>query len=142
MANIVLVTKQCYLLCESINYIAVHEMSEDEKEESLLWTAPAKKQRRRKKLTAKQKLLEQLKKAAQLYQITIDFIPVPNSPNAPGNSRRDGTSSVAITVRGADRCLELYKDMIMQIREQQPDKLFLDKMVEKFFADNPLEEVE
>lgn len=138
MANIVLVTKQCYLLCESINYISVHEMSESEKEDSLFFTPPPRK--RRKKLTPKQKLLEKLKKAAQLYQIHIDFVPVQNSNQNANNGRRgDGTSSVAITVRGYDRCIALYMDMIQQIREQQPDKLVLDKMVERFFAENPVQ---
>jgi hypothetical protein len=27
--------------------------------------------------------------------------------------------------------------MVHQIREQMPDKLFLDKLVEKFFSENP-----
>ena len=139
MASIVLVTKQCYLLCESINYISVHEMNDEEKE-NVFYDRP-RKRRGRKKLTAKQKLMEKLRKAAQLYAITIDFIPVPNNTNAsPSNSRRDGTSSVTISVRGYERAVELYRDMIAQIREQMPDKLFLDKMVEKFFADNPLED--
>lgn len=135
MANIVLVTRQCYLLCESINYISVHELSEEDKEDSLFYTRP---KRRKKKMTPKEKLLDKLKRAAQLYQISIDFVPVQNSnANANNGRRSDGTSSVAITVRGYDRCIALYMDMIQQIREQQPDKLFLDKMVERFFAENP-----
>ena len=140
MANIILVTKQCYLLCESINYIAVHEMDEEDKADSLLYTPPVKR-KSRKKLTPKQQLLEKLKRAAQLYQITIDFVPVPNVVASNGNSRSNsGTTSVDITVRGYERCIELYMEMIQQIREQQPDKLFLDKMVEKFFTENPIEE--
>lgn len=138
MANIVLVTKQCYLLCESINYIAVHEMDDDSKD-AINFDEP-RRTKRRKKLTAKQKLMEKLKKAAQLYQVTIDFVPVPNNPNSPKNSGRDGTTSVSIPVRGYLRCLDLYKEMIAQIREQQPDKFFLDKMVEKFLTDNPGDE--
>lgn len=141
MANIVLVTRQCYLLCESINYISVHELSEEDKEDSLFYTRPPK--RRKRKMSAKEKLLDKLKRAAQLYQISIDFVPVQNSNANANNGRRgDGTSSVNITVRGYDRCIELYMDMIQQIREQQPDKLFLDKMVEKFFAENPVEKEE
>lgn len=140
MANIVLVTKQCYLICESINYIAVHEANNDMKDE-MGYIEPRRKHKR-KKLTAKQKLLEKLKKAAQCYQVTIDFVPVPNNynSNSPRNHGSDGSTSVSIPVRGYERCLDLYKEMISQIREQQPDKFFLDKMVEKFLADHSGEE--
>lgn len=137
MASIVIVTRQCYLVCESINYISVHEVDEEDKAESLFYSPPPPK-KYRKKPTAKQQLLDKLKRAAQLYQIQIDF--VPTQGNNSNNSRNNnGNSSVTITVRGYDRCLDLFGEMINQIREQQPDKLFLDKMVEKFFADNPIE---
>ncbi len=132
MANIVLVTKQCYLICESINYIAVSEFDNGEKE--VCYDSP--RRNRRKKLTAKQRALEKLKKASQIYQVTIDFVPVANNNSSPKNHGHDGSTSVSIPVRGYLRCLELYKEMITQIREQQPDKFFLDKMVEKFLAEN------
>lgn len=139
MANIILVTRQCYLLCDSINHISVHEMDEEDKEESLFYVPP-KKKKGRKKPTPKQVLLDKLKRAAQLYQISINFTPVtPNQSNSLKHSS-SGNEHVNITVRGYDRCIELYMEMIQQIREQQPDKLFLDKMVEKFFAENPIEE--
>lgn len=140
MASIVIVTRQCYLLCESINFISVHEMDEADKEDSLFFS-PKLKRKSKKKLTPKQQLLEKLKKAAQLYKITIDFIPTPTGSTNSSGLSKGNHGSVDITVRGYDRCIELYMDMISQIREQQPDKLFLDKMVEKFFTENPIEEV-
>jgi hypothetical protein len=138
MAEIILVTRQCYLVAEAINHISLHEMNEDEKDESLFYTPPIKR-KRRKKLTAKARLLEQLKKAAQLYQITINFKPVAGSqPNNGKHHSNYDESHVNITVRGYDRAIELYRDMISQIREQMPDRLFLDKMVENFLVSNPI----
>lgn len=135
MASIVLVTRQCYLVCESINYISVHEVDEKDRAKNSLYIPPPLK-KHRKKPTIKQQLLDKLKRAAQLYQIQINFVP---TRGVNSGSQHNDEDSVTITVRGYDRCLDLFGEMISQIREQQPDKLFLDKMVEKFFADNPIE---
>jgi hypothetical protein len=130
MANVVIVTRQCYLLCESINYIAINEVDDERKQEYSSMTA----RRRKKKKTAKQKAAL----AAKQYNILIDFIPVNrtgvnfNSPSSNKNS--DDSTTVAITVTGRERCGELFNDMVSQIREQIPDQLFLDKLVEKFLT--------
>jgi hypothetical protein len=139
MAQVVIVTRQCYLVAESINHISVHEMDEEDKADSLFYVPPTRKNRRRRKLTPKQELLEKLKRAAQLYQININFTPLQSSPQNGISKHNNGNDSVTITVRGYDRALELYHDMINQIREQIPDRLWLDKLVESFFTQNPLE---
>jgi hypothetical protein len=139
MANIIIVTRQCYLQAEAINHIAVHEVSESDKEDSLFYDPPPTINRRsKKKLTPKQKLLDKLKRAAQLYQITINFVPHAGNPQAGISKHSNGNDSVEIQVRGYDRAMGLYQDMLAQIREQLPDRLFLDRMVEKFFAENPV----
>jgi hypothetical protein len=134
MANLVIVTKHCYLLCESINYISVEE-AEEEKANNSLFVLPKKKKLKR-KLTRQQQLMEALETKARVYEITIDFVPVAH-PASNGGSRRDDRSAVTIMVRGYTECLALFKDMVHQIREQMPDQLYLDKLVEKFFTENP-----
>jgi|SRR5579884_3846683 len=122
MASIVIVTNRCYLLCEAINHISVNEMSNDCKEEE--W------ERRRKK----PKKISKATRAKQIenapYQIQIDFIPTSRGPNA--NNGRDDNACVSITVYGRSRAMALFGDMVAQIREQIPDQVFLDKLVENF----------
>ena len=133
MASIVIVTKQCYLLCESINYIAVNEVQDDEDRDLSIFD---RNKRKRKKPTKKQ--IEAWKKMQ--YQIIIDFIPSGGvNPGGSGSSRKLGngeTATVAIKVTGRDRCLELFAHMVEQIREQIPDNKFLDEIVEKFIQEN------
>jgi len=139
MAEIVIVTRQCYLVAESINHISVHEMDEEDKADSLFYVPKTKRSKNR-KMTPKQQLLDKLKRAAQLYQININFTPLAGtSSNGQLKHSSNGNEAVTIVVRGYDRAMELYHDMISQIREQLPDRLFLDRMVETFFTDNPLE---
>lgn len=138
MANIVLVTKQCYLLCEAINYISVEEIKDEDSELELFISSRPRKKNKKKKLTPKQKLLNNLKTENKLYQIQIDFVPVPCTST--NNSSRGRESLVTISVRGQNSCLTLYREILKQIREQQPDKLFLDKLVDQFFSDNGVDE--
>src|ERR1035437_5596022 len=134
MANIVIVTDQCYLLCEAINYIAVNEVDEDDRQKLSYFDKPKTKSRRIKKPTKKQ--LDALDK--KQVHIIIDFIPVAGT-NVNNNSRRLGSNpdstTVAITVTGKDRCLNLFSHMVEQIREQIPDHMFLDKLVDKFIQE-------
>lgn len=129
MSSIVIVTNQCYLLCDAINYIAIREIYEDQEEDDRLILN---RRKRKRKLTQKQKMMQKLKKETQLYEISIDFVST-NNGNAQSNSRHGGPdNSLTIVVRGYDNCLTLYKDMVDQIREQLPDKVFLDKLVDRF----------
>lgn len=134
MASIVIVTKQCYLLCEAINYIAINEVRDDEDESTIgrFFDKP-KRGRKSKKLTKKQ--LEALKQ--QQFQIIIDFIPVNGISPSSGTLRNSNSSNatVGIKVTGRDRCLELFAHMVEQIREQIPDNKFLDEIVEKFIQE-------
>ncbi len=134
MASIVIVTQQCYLLCEAINYIAINEVQDDEDEKLSFFDRPAKRGRKTKKPTKKQ--IEAWKR--QQYQIIIDFIPANGiNPNSNQLSKHGGkeTSTVAIKVTGRDRCLDLFAHMVEQIREQIPDNKFLDDIVEKFIQE-------
>lgn len=129
MANLVIVTKHCYLLCESINSISLEECDgQDEK-----W-APLPKKKKKMALKPNKAIKTDAIKNTLEYEITIDFI----SSMAPTSGRNGGSDrTLAIRIRGYDRALALYKDMVNQIREQLPDKLFLDKLCDKFFSENP-----
>lgn len=132
MASVVIVTRQCYLLCEAINYIVINEVEDDQPE----WTSIGKK---KKKPVIGVALKNAYIKERKPYQIVIDFIPTGGpQQNQNNNSLRkssnDDSTKVAITVQGLERAVALFQDMVAQIREQIPDQVFLDKLVEKFLV--------
>lgn len=147
MAYIVIVTSRCYLLCEAINHISVDEVDEDAWEEELqlkLRKKPKKGLKTKKRRPTKAEIAEAIQNAA--YKITIDFVPVaisaPSSNSGGGykSSSKDSQTQVAITVYGRDRCQALFVDIVAQIREQLPDQVFLDSLVEKLLASNNKEQ--
>jgi len=136
MANIVIVTRACYLLCEAINHISVNEASDECKKEEA-WSASNRRGRKKKKKPSrptKAMIAQKIQNAP--YQIIIDFVPVSRgNPNQQQRSSTDESTTVAITVYGRDRCLALFAEMVEQIREQLPDQMFLDKIVEKLLGE-------
>ena len=135
MASIVIVTRACYLLCESINHISVNEASEECKKEDD-WSNSRRRKKKKPKLT-KAEIAKNIQNAP--YRIVIDFVPVAkNHPNMLSSNKHssDDNTSVSITVHGRDRCLELFTEMVEQIREQLPDQIFLDKIVEKLLLED------
>ena len=134
MANIVIVTQQCYLLCEAINYIAINEIDGDnESRLTSFFKEEPKKGKKAKKPTKKQ--IEEWKR--QQFQIIIDFVPA-NGITVGSSSHKSGgnTATVAIKVSGRDKCLGLFSHMVEQIREQIPDNKFLDDIVNKFLQED------
>ena len=133
MANIVIVTQQCYLLCEAINYIAINEVDENDDRKHSIFDKP--KGKKNKKFTKKQ--FEEMRE--QHFQIIIDFVPANGiSPTTSGLGKHGSgnTATVAIKVSGRDRCLALFTHMVEQIREQIPDNKFLDDIVNKFLQED------
>ena len=119
MAEIVIVTRQCYLICESINFISVDEVDNDDK---FIGKGKSKKK----------------KDENKYYEITIDFMPAAtNTGNNHNRGRELGT--VTINVQGKQECFALFNEMVKQIRDQMPDVLFLNKLVENFLVDNEKE---
>lgn len=132
MSGLVIVTDQCYLLCESINFIAVSEVEKKSDNFDFLSGRSKRKSKRQKRGVDSGRANDNSEEA--LYEITIDFIPV-NAQNVPSAHRRaDDTSSVTIQVRGKSNCHDLYTAMVSQIREQMPDQIYLDKLVESFLT--------
>lgn len=130
MASVVIVTSQCYLLAESINYIIINEVDDSDDREWNPRTAKNRKVRRNNKVV-RDYILER-----KPFNIVIDFMPKNQPQNQNSNkSNNDESSIVNITVHGLQRTLRVFQDIVMQLREQIPDELFLDKLVEQFLAD-------
>lgn len=131
MANIVIVTKQCYLLCQAIVYVAVNETYNGEEKEDIFYRP-----KKPKKLTKKQQQQKKDAEARAKYQIIIEFIPINNSSNnIHNNMGPNGTCTLAISVTGKEECLGLFASMVGQIREQIPDQLWLDTLVQRFLTE-------
>jgi hypothetical protein len=132
MANIVLVTDHCYLQCQAINFIAINEVESKAEEPSLFVTSRQKRSRKNKFNRGSKK---KQAKPERLYQVVIDFIPIGN-PNTGGSlSRGNDQAQVGVTVVGRDTCLKLFATIVHQIREQQPDALYLNQLVERFLTE-------
>lgn len=66
------------------------------------------------------------------YSIYINF--VPTDSNGSNNIRNDSSETVQIKGFGLKRTSLLFKDIVRQIREQCPDQLYLDKVVDGFLS--------
>ena len=125
MANpIVLVTDHCYLQCQSVNSIIINEPDGSDDDGRLFILRKRKKKSAKKKVTPKQK-----------YQICIDFVPVAVS-NVNGSGRNDFSVTVTVSIMGHEACLKLFGELCHQIREQLPDHLFLNQLVDRFLAED------
>lgn len=121
MANLVIVSSHCYLLCEAINHITLDDC-DNESYDKVEYLTKSKKSGRSGKLSKKKEMLN-LKKWCK---ITLNYVPATKSQN----SRGDDIRSVEILIQGKEIANTLYKEIISQIREQMPDQLFLDKLVD------------
>jgi len=124
MGQLVIVTKQCYLICEGINYISVDEAEADD-------FLGSKSSRIAKAKTRKQK--KDLEDKTR-YKITIDFIPAQNNAANNNNRRHGDIGQVSVDIVGKSLALELFQEMVKQIRDQMPDVLHLNNMVENFLT--------
>jgi hypothetical protein len=129
MASIVIVTSQCYLLAEAINYIVINEVDDSDDRE---WQPKTAKNR---KIRRNNRVLRDYIVERKPFNIVIDFIPKNQPQNASNKNNGDASSVITIQVHGLNRTLRVFQDVVSQLREQIPDELFLDKLVERFLAD-------
>jgi hypothetical protein len=123
MANIIIVTDHCYLVCRAINHISVSAVPRDS---GLLF--------RKKSVTKTPKGKE------DLHRISIDYEPlVPGATTGGhgfiGSSKSADECCVVIEVYGEQHAVDLFKVMVRQIRDQTPDELYLDKLVDDYFTE-------
>lgn len=71
---------------------------------------------------------------------TINIVYTPDNPN-PGSNRHDEWRECAVVLRSKADAYRAYKELIHQIREQSPDQLFLDKVMESILSSDLTEEI-
>jgi|ERR1035437_4652135 hypothetical protein len=76
--------------------------------------------------------------AMKKYLITVVYQPENSNPNAHASELRECT--VALTSR--KETYLLFKDMVNQIREQTPDALYLNKLLENLLSDSDMKKIE
>ena len=67
------------------------------------------------------------------YTININYNPVARNNNPPTH-RSDSSGNLTIKVIGESTALQLFRELVQQIREQCPDQPYLDKMVENILT--------
>jgi hypothetical protein len=157
MANIVIVSTHCYLLCEAINSITIDVTQIDHsllrKEEVSLAEMlnnvkkPKDSSKRPHKngniASAAHKLAmeEYAKKleATSGFQITINYQPVNRNLNSNGGqNHNNGVPEERLcqfTVLGYDKAMLVYRGVVEQIRQQIPDQVFLNDLVDRLFQE-------
>jgi hypothetical protein len=68
------------------------------------------------------------------YNITVVYTPEVSQ----NQGRNDDTRECVVTLRGKVDAYRVYKNLIRQIREQMPDQLFLDKVIEGLLTEEEL----
>jgi hypothetical protein len=124
MANLVIVTARCYLICNAINYISINECSDDDESFHKLSA----------KIKNKKKPSKESVDDVRLYKVNIHFELANSGNNTNSNRHSDTSSAVEIQVRGRKLVEELFGSIVQQIREQLPDQKFLDQLVENFLS--------
>jgi len=128
---VVIVSKQAYLICEAINYIVIDETDEDESD----WDGSS--SRKKKRPTATTRRQKEYIRKHKPYIVRINFLSATKGNQQNANSLRNGggdADQVNIRVHGLDNTINLYAEIVEQLREQMPDVLYLDKLVEKFLT--------
>src|ERR1051325_3564797 len=110
MAALVIVSSQCYLLCEAINYISVdicrdQNVFDDNGDIRYDVLSLQKGSKKKKRYSKKEK--EELVRKQLLYKVTINFVAV----NSGGNSRND-PREVEIDIQGYDETMKFYKQIV------------------------------
>jgi hypothetical protein len=124
MADIVIVTKGCYLVCQSVTSISLNDRYNDEIDDDYkLQKSPKKKS----KVVLNEDII--------LFEVNIHFIV---NGNKNGNSS-DLERECTVSVRGRAKAEALFNSIVDQIREQLPDKLWLDTYVDRLLGNEPKE---
>jgi hypothetical protein len=145
MPSVVIVTEQCYLLAEAINFIIINENEESHRDRDYMLDHPKKRvKKKRQTLAQKNKDIREYIQERKPFHIVINFVPKGSPPNGTAglskHSNGDDGSTVNIHVQGLRRSIKMFKDIVYQLREQIPDEKFLDTLVENFLTSAENEE--
>jgi hypothetical protein len=143
MPSVVIVTEQCYLLAEAINFIVINECDEPQEDRECMLDSPEhrrptsrKKKKKRQTQAQKDREIRDYIQERKPFKIIINFVAKGAPQNTGGHmsKSRDDDSGVSIRVMGLRRTLRVFRDIVRQLREQIPDEKFLDTLVEEFLA--------
>lgn len=113
---VVLVTNKNYVLAERVDEIYI---TEEEKSNNSIFKTPSRRRKGKKAVHAGPDIL---------YRININYVPIGQS-----NPNRNGDSGSVCTISTFDKKVaeRIFAEMVKQIREQCPDQVYLDKIIEK-----------
>lgn len=138
MPSVVIVTEQCYLLAEAINFIVINEDEEGRDDREYMLDRPKKSAKKKKPTQAQRnKDVREYIQERKPFVIVINFIAKgnPQSGSSPQMKHSSSENSgVHIKVMGLRRTMKVFRDVVKQLREQIPDEKFLDTLVEEFLA--------
>ena len=124
--SLVIITKRCFLVCERVTSIIIEESNNFEKEKI---------QESSRRFNFLKKKIKETK--LDEWVICVNYIP--ESVNAssgkiyPSGSKEEKTLELLIT--GKREAFALFNEMVHEIREQNPDLLYLDKLIEKMLSE-------
>jgi len=124
--SIVIVTKRCYLACESITSVTVQESEiTDENDDS--W--------RPRKWWQKRKI-DELKGIPPKFTVEIAYTAIQNQTLQSSSKNYSVREDVlTVDIFGEKQAYALYTEIVKEIRDQSQDSLFLDNLIEKVLAD-------
>lgn len=127
---LILCTKRCFLVCEDIISITVQDTHYDDEERPRRSKRPTLLERIK---YARQGFFPPVPEAERTYCINLQYI-MPQINNY-GNS--GSAECLNIEVQGKEETLRLFKELVTEIREQKPDTLYLDKLIENVLGEEP-----
>lgn len=75
------------------------------------------------------------------YEISVSYSPEATTNSSQPFSNRDDIRDCTVVIRGKVDAYKVYKTLIEQIREQNPDQLFLDKALETLLSTDDLAQI-
>lgn len=112
---VIIVTKKCYLQCESVRHITIQEEFEEVVSEDGSGTI------------------------IPHWEIVVYFQILGGAKTTAFGGATD-ESSVMIKVGDREAAYKLFTEIVSQIRDQMPDQLYLDRLVKDFLAGGSLDE--
>lgn len=134
----VIVTRRCFLTCEKIVSMTIQEDIPEYNLVRKAFNLDKTKSKTKRKVSKLKKPLVDLRR----FTVVIHFVPLANSQPPPpsssyGKSNDDHFDEVTIVILGELSALDFFKEVVAQIREQNPDQMFLDSLFDKIFGDKP-----
>lgn len=125
-----IVTNRCFLVCEKVVSVIVQELPAEK---------PMVIRRKKNKKTATKKIVK--KSQPEKFTISISYYPIGlGKPTSSYNNNSSGQEfTLDLQVTGKEETLALYKEIIKEVQEQNPDEAYLDKLVSNILGEYVIE---